>query len=120
MKKFKLLSFVAITVIGFAQPTWAGRGGGGGGHGGGGFGGGHFGDSVAAVFDRRPVLMIAAHTSPGAALADLAGHRIPTMAARVCLLQIRADQQQQSADQRVRGRPESRLQIANQIAQAQQ
>jgi hypothetical protein len=43
MKKFKLLSFVAITVIGFAQPTWAGRGGGGGGHGGGGFGGGHFG-----------------------------------------------------------------------------
>jgi hypothetical protein len=43
MKKFKLLSFVAITVIGFAQPTWAGRGGGGGGRGGGGFGGGHFG-----------------------------------------------------------------------------
>lgn len=47
MKKFKLLSFVAITLIGFAQPTWAGRGGGGGhgggGFGGGGFGGGHFG-----------------------------------------------------------------------------
>ena len=43
MKKFKLFSFVAITVIGFAQPTWAGRGGGGGGHGGGGLAGGHFG-----------------------------------------------------------------------------
>jgi hypothetical protein len=46
MKKFRLLSFVAITFIGFAQPTWAGRGGGGGfggGHfGGGGFSGGHF------------------------------------------------------------------------------
>jgi hypothetical protein len=44
MNKFKLLSFVAVALIGFAHPTWAGRGGGGGGHGGGGFGGGgHFG-----------------------------------------------------------------------------
>ena len=77
-------------------------------------------DSVVAVFGRRLVFMVAAHTSPGAALADLAGHRIPTMAVRACLLQTSADPQQQSADQRVRGRPESRLQIANQIAQAQQ
>jgi hypothetical protein len=77
-------------------------------------------DSAAAAFGRRLVFMVAAHTSPVAALADLAGHRIPTMAVRACLLQIRADPQQQSADQRVRGRPESRLQIANQIAQAHQ
>lgn len=44
MKNFILLSFVATALVGIAQPTWAGHGGGGGGFGGGGFGGGgHFG-----------------------------------------------------------------------------
>lgn len=49
-------------------------------------------DSVAAVFGRRLVFMVAAHTSVGAALANLAG-LIPTTAVRACLLQTSVDPQ---------------------------
>ena len=65
MKKFKLLSLVAITSIALAQTGWAGgHGGGGGGHGGGGFHGrwfsvvGSTGEASAVALSRAVVVSV--------------------------------------------------------------